>query len=133
MKTLEVVIAIINRADGRILISRRRRNDSWGGYWEFPGGKQERGESHHDCLARELLEELAVRVRVAEPLDVIECNYPGTRIRLHPYLCEYTEGDAQPLASDEVAWVLPADLPRYQFPPANKNLIRNLVARFCGL
>ena len=129
MKTIEVVIAIILGPDGRILISRRRRRDSWGGYWEFPGGKQEPGESESDCLARELREELAITVDIIEPLPPIESRHPAVLIRLHPYLCNHTGGTPQPLESDKVEWILPADLNQRKFPPANNQLIRTLITR----
>jgi mutator protein MutT len=125
-QAVDVVIAIVRR-EGKILICRRRRQDMLGGYWEFPGGKLQPGESHKRCLARELHEELLIRARPLEALEIIEYDYPHARVRLHPYLCEHTEGEPQPLASDQVRWIDAANLPDYSFPPANDSLIQRLT------
>ena len=82
MKRIDVVIAVVVR-DGKVLVCQRRDDDTFGGYWEFPGGKLEPHESHEQCLARELREELAIRIRPLDPLEPIEHDYPHARIRLH--------------------------------------------------
>lgn len=131
MKRVDVVIAIVVR-DGKVLICQRPEQGPLGGYWEFPGGKQEPGESHHQCLARELAEELQIEIRPVEPLESIEFDYPHARVRIHPYLCEHAAGEPTPLASQQFLWVKTTDLPAYHFPPANDNLIRWLLAKFGG-
>jgi len=127
MNRIDVVIGVVVR-DRKVLICQRCAQDRLGGYWEFPGGKQEPGESHQQCLARELAEELQIQVRAIEPLRIIEHDYPDVRVRLHPYLCEHAEGEPTPLACQQVLWVAPADLPTYRFPPANDQLIRDLLS-----
>jgi mutator protein MutT len=126
---VDVVIGIVVR-DGNILICQRRQNDTLAGYWEFPGGKLEPGESHEQCLERELAEELAIRVGPLRELEIIEFEYPKTQVRLHPYLCEHVAGEPQALASQRTAWVSPADLQNYKFPPANDGLIADLARQF---
>ena len=126
---VDVVIGIVMRR-GKILICQRRQNDALGGYWEFPGGKIEPGESHEQCLERELAEELAIRVRPLRAMDIIEFEYPKARIRLHPYLCEHVAGEPQALASQQAAWVSPTELQNYQFPRANDGLIADLARQF---
>ena len=128
-KRIEVVIGIVLR-DGRVVICQRRCDDPLGGYWEFPGGKREPGETDEQCLVRELREELAIDVRSLEALGVIEHDYPHVRVRVQPYVCQWVSGEAQPLAADRVEWALPAELPRYRFLPANDALIRTLASRF---
>jgi len=129
MKRIDVVIGIVIRS-GRVLICQRRADDPvLGGYWEFPGGKLEAQESREQGLIRELAEELAIRVRPTEALPVIEHDYPTVHVRLHPYLCEHMDGEAQPLACEQVIWILPGDLARYRFPPANVELIHTLIRR----
>src|SRR6185312_6787763 len=81
MKRVDVVIGIVVR-DGTILICQRQRSDALAGYWEFPGGKLEPGETIEQCLARELREELAIIARPIEPLAVIEHDYPHVQVRL---------------------------------------------------
>jgi A/G-specific adenine glycosylase len=129
MKQIEVAIGIV-LCRGQILICQRRPLDPLGGLWEFPGGKQEPGESLEQCLLRELAEELCIGVSVLEALPSIDYDYSAAHVRLHPYLCEHLEGHATPLAAQRAIWVKPSDLPSYSFPPANDNLIRELVRRF---
>jgi A/G-specific adenine glycosylase len=126
MNRVDVIIGIVLRA-GKILICQRLQQGPLGGFWEFPGGKQETGESREQCLSRELAEELAIRVRPIMALDVIEFDYADESVRLHPYLCEHLEGEPKPLASQRVLWVSPAHLKDYKFPPANDALIRKLI------
>ena len=128
LKRVEVAIGIVMRS-GRVLICQRRPHDPLGGYWEFPGGKKEPGESIEQCLVRELAEELAIEVRPIEALPPIAFDYADATVALHPYLCEIVQGDAQPLAAERLEWVEPADLARFRFPPANDALIADLVAR----
>jgi len=129
MKRLDVVIGIVLR-EGKVLICQRRRSDPLAGYWEFPGGKVEPGETLEQCLLRELREELAINARPIEPLAVIEHDYPHVQVRLHPYLCRHESGEPQPLAAEQVTWVAPSDLTKYRFPPANDDLIAELIKRF---
>lgn len=130
-KRVDVVIAVVVRG-GSVLICQRRSDDPLGGYWEFPGGKREPGESNEQCLARELMEELAIEARPAEALAPIEHDYPHLRVRLHPYWCEHLAGDPQPLAAQQIAWVTADDLSSYRFLPANADLIRSIRARLAA-
>ena len=126
---IDVAIGLILR-DHRILICRRREQDPLGGYWEFPGGKCEPGESAGRCVARELEEELGVIVCVREPLPTIEYDYPNARVRLHPFICALERGEPVPLVASESRWIAPRDLGSYTFPPANDRLLESLTRRF---
>ena len=125
---LEVVIGIVIR-HGRVLICRRRKDAHLASYWEFPGGKRQPGESLDRCLEREMAEELAIRVKPYHAFPPIDHDYATVSVRLYPYLCRHESGEAQPLACDELRWVRPHELPDYCFPPANHELIRDLVGR----
>lgn len=129
MKHLDVAVAIVFR-DSKVLITRRRANAVLGGCWEFPGGKQEPGESLEDCVRRELLEELALRVQPVVSLTPITHRYPDRQVCLHPFLCTYEPGQPQLLACDELRWVPPAQLRNFEFPPANQQLIEDLISSF---
>jgi mutator protein MutT len=126
MKRVDVIIGVVVRC-GKVLICQRRESDPLGGFWEFPGGKIEPGESHEECLARELAEELAIRVRPIKAFEIIEFDYATASVRLHPYLCEHLSGEPQPLASQRTLWITPNELNEYRFPPANDNLILRLI------
>jgi mutator protein MutT len=124
--TVPVVAAVIERG-GRLLITRRRAGTHLSGLWEFPGGKPEPGERKEDALVREIKEELGAVVSVGEQIETVEWQYPGKRVSLTFFRCALT-GEPQPLEGQEMAWVAPADLSRYQFPEADAALIERLSA-----
>lgn len=126
MKEIDVVIGLVC-SGGKVLICQRRSQDPLGNYWEFPGGKQEPGESREQCLTRELAEELAIGIRIVAPMESIQFDYASVRVRLHPYVCQHLSGEPKPLASQQLTWVTAADLSRYTFPPANAPLLRWLT------
>jgi 8-oxo-dGTP diphosphatase len=127
MKT--VVAAIIERADRRILIGQRRKHDSSPLKWEFPGGKMEKGESAEAALARELREELRATLTKSIELGRIEHKYPERdelfEIR---FFAAAIENDLlEPIAFEQIAWVLPRELGQYDFLAANRPLIAQLA------
>jgi mutator protein MutT len=129
---IDVAIGVlIETRDGRpcVLIARRPAGAVLSGLWELPGGKVESGESPRDCLVREFREELGVGVRVGEALEVIEHDYPHGRVRLHPFLCTPQNGEPRNLQVAEHRWVTPEELSRYDFPPANRELMEHLTRR----
>jgi 8-oxo-dGTP diphosphatase len=122
MKLTHVAIGIVIR-DQLVLICRRRAIDSLAGYWEFPGGKVEPGESPEDCLHRELAEELGIKVSIRKAIEPFIYTYPHMKVYLLPFICDHMEGEACPLAADELKWIRPAELANYRFPPANDDLL----------
>ena len=141
IKKTDVAIGVLIRwhAEQRqILIARRSSDVALGGYWEFPGGKVEPGETLHQCVTREFKEEVGLPVHVVKALSVIEHLYPHGMVRLHPFLCyldtTYLSTTAtnlilskpQCLAVDEVRWVASHELDQYSFPPANATLVTHL-------
>ena len=121
---IEVVAAVIER-EGRILIARRPAALHMGGLWEFPGGKQQPDESPGHALEREIREELGVGVTVGPLLETVDWTYPEKRVRLSFFRCAI-EGEPRALEGQEIAWVAPPDLPRYEFPPADAALVARL-------
>jgi len=124
---LVVTAAVIER-DGAYLVTRRQRGVHLEGYWEFPGGKCEPGESLGDCLARELREELGCAARIGDEILAVSHEYAERDIELHFIACELT-GVPSPLVGQEMRWVARADLPSLQFPPADDELIALLERR----
>jgi mutator protein MutT len=122
----DVVIGVVARA-GKVLICQRPEGKSFAGYWEFPGGKREPGETIVQCLRRELREELAIEVTPVHALSTVDHDYPRGQIRLHPWVCDHDAGDPQRLASQRIVWVEPRELTHYQFPPANDRLIAEAI------
>jgi mutator protein MutT len=121
---IDVVAAVIER-DGLILIARRPAGRHLGGLWEFPGGKQKAGERPEDALVREIREELGAPVTVGPLLERVDWSYPERRVRLSFFRCLIV-GEPRALEGQELAWVRPADLGRYEFPPADATLLGRL-------
>ena len=105
--------------NGRVLISKRPKGSHLEGFWEFPGGKQEQGESLRECLKREIEEELGMRVRVEKRIGSVEHEYDDRIVSLHLFLCTHPEGDPKPREGQNLRWVQPEELDRYCFPPAD--------------
>jgi 8-oxo-dGTP diphosphatase len=124
---VEVVAAVIER-EGRILIARRRAASHLAGLWEFPGGKRQPGESAEAALVREIREELDAAVAVGELLDTVDWTYPEKTVRLRFFRCAL-QGEARAAEGQEIAWVKPAELHDYEFPPADAGLVGRLSSR----
>jgi len=124
LEAIEVVAAVIER-DGKLLITRRPEGSHLSGLWEFPGGKPQPGETFEQALRREIDEELGAEVSVGERIETIEWQYPDKRVRLVFFRCD-VRGEPRPLEGQEMAWVTPAELARYEFPPADAALIQRL-------
>ena len=129
LKRLHAAIAVIERR-GRYLICQRHAHDSFGGCWEFPGGKRESGESWEACLRRELREELGVAVRTIRPFDRMRHRFPDGIVSFKVFRCQLARG-SRPRALDAqtLRWVPPGALRRFRFPPANRSLIVRLTLR----
>lgn len=82
-KHTEVAVGILIRQDGALLLSTRPPGKAYAGYWEFPGGKIEAGETVTEALRRELIEELGVTIGAAHEWKVTEHDYPHALVRLH--------------------------------------------------
>ncbi len=125
MKQIEVVAAVIVR-DGKILAAQRGYG-KWKGYWEFPGGKIEPGETPPQALAREIREELAIGITIDRLLDTVEYDYPDFHLTMHCYICHISpEADPQQLEHLALRWLAARDLPQLRWLPADITLIRSL-------
>ena len=131
---VEVAVAVVfDGGHERLLICKRKADTVLGGYWEFPGGKRDVGETEAACARREVLEETGIEVRVVRKLAVIEHDYPHARVRLHPFLCELVSGTVALLAVEAAEWILPAEVTGYRFPEANGELVRAAARGFGAL
>jgi mutator protein MutT len=117
--------AVIER-DGRFLVTRRLEGTHLSGYWEFPGGKCDPGETPEACLARELREELGIDAQIGNEIVVTEHTYPERTVRLHFRRCEIT-GEPRPLLNQEMRWVSRDEMRTLPFPDADRKLIELLT------
>ncbi len=125
---IHAAVAVIERR-GRVLICQRHAHDSFGGLWEFPGGKREAGETWEACLRRELREELGVSVRAIRAYDWMRHEFQDGTVSFRVFRCTIARGIPRPLDAQALRWVMPSALPQYQFPPANQSLIYRLARR----
>ncbi len=126
MSAVEVAAALIVH-DGRYLITQRLGGSHLEGLWEFPGGKRQEGESLEACLRRELREELDVEVSVGEKVYEVSWDYPEQRLILHFFRCEIVQGTIRPTEGQAFRWVSARELIRYNFPPADAELVQALA------
>jgi mutator protein MutT len=132
--TVDAAIAIVVRRAALpsgatlVLVCQRKDDDALGGYWEFPGGKCEDGETMEQCLARELREEIDVVATPLRRLPPIVHAYPDVTVRLHPFVCRHARGEPRLLECQAARWIEPAALRSYRFPPANEQLIEDVIA-----
>ena len=125
---VEVAAAVIVD-QGRILAARRRTGLELAGYWEFPGGKVEPGETRQQCLIRELLEELGVSCRIGTYLGQSFFDYGTKRVRLHAYLARVVEGTFSPVDHDQLLWLPPQQLSSLPWAPADIPLLDLVTAQ----
>jgi len=124
-RAIDVSAGLIFR-DGKLLITQRHADAHLGGLWEFPGGKLECNETFESCLARELREELGIEVAVRDLIETIEHDYPGKRVRLKFFRCEWLANEPQALGCPAFAWVAREELAGYEFPAADARLLERL-------
>ncbi|MGQ1783987.1 8-oxo-dGTP diphosphatase MutT [Saccharicrinis sp. GN24d3] len=124
-KMITVTAAIIINS-GKILITRRAPGKHLSGYWEFPGGKIDNGETDEECLAREIEEELDIKVEVGDFFMENNHHYKEKHIVLKAYFCRHLSGDILLHDHDQMAWVSPSDLCKYNFAPADIPFVKAL-------
>ena len=122
-----VVAAVILQHDDKILLTRRKRDVHQGGLWEFPGGKQEVGETLEQCLRRELKEEIDIEVGDLKPFSTVHHRYREKEVELHFFSCSTYKGNPKPLECLEMAWVSMPDLCSYEFPPADQPVLQKIL------
>lgn len=119
----QVAVAVIENTQGQVLVSQRSPKAHLGGYWEFPGGKLEQGESVESALKREIKEELGLHITSAKPLLQIPWQYPGKPVLLHVWRVLAFEGEPVAREGQPWQWVSVDALSDYRLPPANRSIL----------
>lgn len=122
-KQVHVAVGVIVDDQQRVLIALRPDHVHQGGLWEFPGGKVEAGETVESALARELFEELGVKVLHCRSLLVIQHDYVDKSVRLDVWWVDQFTGLPEGREGQPIAWVTAAALHDYSFPEANRPII----------
>jgi len=126
MEVFEVGCAIIHR-EGKLLVAQRNLKDSFGGYWEFPGGKREPEETIEQCLAREAQEELGVRIQPERLLCKRDHGTLERRISLFFFFCKWISGEARAIDCKDFKWVSREDIRRQTFLPGDLEVLEDLI------
>lgn len=129
LKRIKVVGAVLVH-DGRVFAAKRGPGKSMAGYWEFPGGKVEAGETPEDALARELREELQIEVAVGEFLVTAPHEADTAVIELSTYLCTIKDGVPVLTEHEESRWLPVSELCDVEWAPADIPTVELLRERF---
>lgn len=121
MKRIEVVAAVIVRDDE--VLATRRGYGEWQGWWEFPGGKMEAGESPRDALRREIREELDAEIEVGRLLETVEWDYPAFHLTMHCFICSLVSGSMNLNEHEAAAWLTKENIGSVKWLPADEGLI----------
>lgn len=123
---MNVSVAVLQRADGSCLMAQRPAGKACAGYWEFPGGKVEAGESPHHALVRELHEELGIEVTTAYPWLTRVFTYPHAKVRLNFFRVTQWQGEPHGREGQALSWQHLPGLSVEPILPANAPVLRAL-------
>lgn len=126
MNIIEAVCAIIFK-DDLVLICRRKPEKLLGGYWEFPGGKVEDGESYEKSLLRELIEELNLHVEIKRHFFDTVHHYDKGSIELISFICESEDIATESTDHDRLEWVKVENLLNWKLASADIPIARALI------
>lgn len=126
-KTINVVAALIR--DGKRVFATARGYGNYKGWWEFPGGKVEPGESPEDALAREIREELDSEISIDEYISTIEYDYPEFHLSMRCYWCNLISGDLVLKEAEDAKWLDVDTIDSVKWLPADITLIDEIKKR----
>jgi len=118
--------AVVTNGKGEVLIAQRRNEDMLGGLWEFPGGKQEAGETIQQCIVRELKEELGIHIETGEFLVTVKHAYSHFTMEMHTYLAQIKSGRPRPIECQNFQWLKVSDLRKVPYSKADLHVITAL-------
>jgi len=118
--------AVVTNRKGDVLIAQRRDKDMLGGLWEFPGGKQETGETIQQCIVRELREELGINVETGDFLMTVKHAYSHFTMDMHTYYARIRSGRPRPLHCQDYRWVPISGLREFPYSKADLTILDKL-------
>ena len=125
MKTIKVVAAIIIK-DGQVFATQRGYGE-FKGWWEFPGGKMEPGESPQEALRREIREELDAEIEVRELLETVEWDYPNFHLTMHCFICSLLSESLHLNEHEAATWLTHETLRSVKWLPADEILLDKIA------
>ena len=125
---VEVVAALIWNND-EFMICQRPAHKARSLLWEFVGGKVEPGETKEQALIRECKEELAVTLSVDEVFMDVVHEYPDITVHLTLLNASIADGIPQKLEHNDIKWITPAEIPNYNFCPADEEILKEIIKR----
>ena len=123
---MHVMAGLLLDGRGRVLLAQRPAGKHLAGFWEFPGGKLEAGETPLAALARELCEELGIELRQAEPLIRVPWQYDERELLLDAWRVLSWRGEPRSLEAQPLQWVLPASIDPMILAPADRVILAEL-------
>ena len=120
-KTIVVVAAII--MDDDMVFATQRGYGEYRGWWEFPGGKIEEGETPEEALVREIKEELDTEVSVDSFLTTVEYDYPSFHLSMDCFVCSIVKGNLTLLEHESARWLPKGDLRQVKWLPADIEVV----------
>ena len=125
---IHVAVGVLIDSKGCVLLTRRLKGTHLAGYWEFPGGKVEAGESVQTALARELEEELGTRIGETVPLMTVSHDYGEKQVLLDVHQVTDWNGEPHGAEGQPLAWVDASSLDKFQVPEANAEIMLRVKA-----
>ena len=124
MRTILIALLALVNEKNEVLISLRKNKKEYDGYWEYPGGKVEEGETLEHAIVREIKEEINLEIskNCIAPLTFAVDQNETTQTILFLYICRKWEGSVTSLLDQRIKWVKPIDLAEYNMPNPNRFL-----------
>ena len=128
---IEVVAALI-WDNNKFMICQRPADKARALLWEFVGGKVEPGETKEQALIRECREELAILLTVGEIFMDVVHEYPDVTVHLTLFNATIVDGIPQKLEHNDIRWITPAEIPNYEFCPADEEILKRIIEVYNG-
>lgn len=124
------VVAALIWDNNRFMICQRPAHKARGLLWEFVGGKTDPGETMEEALIRECREELGITVSVGDVYMQVIHDYPDILIRLTLFHCTIVEGIPKLLEHNDLKWILPSQIPKFDFCPADEDILARIISDY---